>query len=37
MSEVVLRNVKKIYPNAPGSKKKKAKKGEEPPKRGAPS
>ena len=29
MSEVVLKNVKKIYPNAPGEKKKK-KKGEEP-------
>ena len=31
MSEVVLKNVMKIYPNAPGDKKKKkAKKGEEP-------
>ena len=29
MSEVVLKNVKKVYPNAPGSKKKKAKKTEE--------
>ena len=30
MSEVVLKNVKKIYPNAQGSKKKKARKGEAP-------